>query len=548
MNRFITSLCNLCWLASALPSWMLFQLALWFPRRTQQRILRRILRQNSAILKNTPFQQRKTQDYDDLRPDIDRIMHGKKNQLTAEPILLLEPTGGSSSGTKLIPYTRSLKKEFQRAVDPWIAGLFIRWPSLLFGKHYWSITPTTVEPQESVVPIGFDADSAYLGRFQQFMSRRIMAVPANIADGQTPEHARFLTLVHLLNTPDLRLISVWHPSLLTEMLNTLHLRFEELLLALPEHRAKKLRAIGCNPALIWKKLKVISCWSGPISRPWIEQLQRTFPHTVIQPKGLVATEGITSIPLGSTLDVAAVRSHYYEFESEETGQLTPLWEVKPNHTYHLILTTGGGLYRYRTHDLVRITGFVQRTPCIHFLTRNNMTSDLFGEKITLAHAERICAELPCSTIRFAMIAPEPHISKYRYALYLEADAIPAGIAEYLENRLCENYHYRHARNMSQLEQSIVHRVERATEKFFTKLSPNAKQPGSIKMTALRLETDWNETLLEPEKISLVKVSRNLDVGNRRMNELFAGADRRAVTRAEGLDELDHNIPHSLTGE
>ena len=208
MNRFITSLCNLCWLASALPSWMLFQLALWFPRRTQQRILRRILRQNSAILKNTPFQQRKTQDYDDLRPDIDRIMHGKKNQLTAEPILLLEPTGGSSSGTKLIPYTRSLKKEFQRAVDPWIAGLFIRWPSLLFGKHYWSITPTTVEPQESVVPIGFDADSAYLGRFQQFMSRRIMAVPANIADGQTPEHARFLTLVHLLNTPDLRLISV----------------------------------------------------------------------------------------------------------------------------------------------------------------------------------------------------------------------------------------------------------------------------------------------------------------------------------------------------
>lgn len=495
MNRVIRTLCNLCWMVSVLPGWIAFQLALWCPRRTQQRVLRRILRRNASVLKKAPFHQRKTQDYDDLLPDIERIMRGENNVQTAEPILLLEPTGGSTSGTKLIPYTRSLKKEFQRAIDPWIAGLFLRWPSLLFGRHYWSITPSTLEHQESVVPIGFDADAAYLGRFQQFMSRQIMAVPPGVADGQTPEQARFLTLVHLLNAPDLRLVSVWHPSLLTEMMETLRLRFDELLQALPERRAQKLRAIGCNPALFWKKLKVISCWSGAPARPWIEQLQRTFPHTIIQPKGLVATEGITSIPLGERLDVAAVRSHYYELEHEETGALIPLWEVKPEHTYHLILTTGGGLYRYRTHDLVQITGWFRRTPCIHFLTRNNMTSDLFGEKITLAHAEQICSNLPCA-YSFAMIAPESHADKYRYALYLETDSIQESIAEYLENRLSENYHYRHARNLGQLEPSVVHRVEGATGKVIERLSQNAKQPGSVKPAALRLETDWTTTFYE----------------------------------------------------
>jgi nucleoside-diphosphate-sugar epimerase len=42
---------------------------------------------------------------------------------------------------------------------------------------------------------------------------------------------------------------------------------------------------------------------------------------------------------------------------------------------------------------------------------------------------------------------------------------------------------------------------------------------------------------DPSYYALYSVSRNLDFGNRRMNELFARADRRAVTRAKGLDEL-----------
>ena len=113
-------------------------------------------------------------------------------------------------------------------------------------------------------------------------------------------------------------------------------------------------------------------------------------------KGLVATEGITSIPLGDALDVAAILSHYYEFEVEETKEIIPLWKVEQGRSYNLILTTGGGLTRYKTNDQVVITGFLHKTPCIRFLTRNNMTSDLVGEKITLLHAEQICRNLPGS--------------------------------------------------------------------------------------------------------------------------------------------------------
>jgi hypothetical protein len=487
MRRLATILCNALWLLSALPGWLRFQLALWFPKSTQQRILRRILRENAGAeaLAQHGFDRREPCDYEAVWPAIQRIMQGERNVLTAESPILLEPTGGSTDGTKLIPYTRALKKEFQRAIDPWIAGLFLKWPSLLLGRHYWSITPSTPIEQKSAIPIGFDSDAAYLGRFHQFVARHTLAVPR-----QTDP---FNTLVHLLGTPDLRLISVWHPSLLTLMFQTLEDRFEELIECVEPRRARQLREIGCVPSLIWKKLKVISCWSGTSCESWINQLKTAFPHAVIQAKGLVATEGITSIPLGSQINVAAVRSHYYEFECPDSGRLLPLWQIEPGKTYHLILTTGGGLYRYATNDLVETTGIMRRTPCIRFLTRSNLTSDLFGEKISLAQAESICHALPIA-YAFAMIAPEQHGGTYRYALYIEAESIPAGLPLHLESRLCENYHYRHARNIGQLGPAVVHGIKNGSVKMRRHLVERGRREGGIKPTALRRETEWDGIL------------------------------------------------------
>jgi len=475
-------LCNLLWLLSALPSWIQFRIALFSPKQAQKNTLRRILR--NSYLSQSDFQNLPLQNYEDLFQNIGKIMRGEIHALTREAPLLLEPTGGSTSGTKLIPYTPSLKKEFQRAIDPWIAGLFLKWPSLLLGRHYWCITPSTPIEQESAVPIGFDTDAAYLGRLQQFVARHTLAVPQ-----QTDE---FNTLVHLLNTPDLRLISVWHPSLLTLMFQTLETRFDELLQTVENtspRRARQLREINCVPSKIWKKLKIISCWD---SQPWVDQLQTIFPSTSIQPKGLIATEGITSLPLGANSNITALRSHYYEFVSQKTGKLLPLWEIEQGQVYHLILTTGGGLYRYQTNDLVTVDGFFHRTPRLRFLTRNNMTSDLVGEKISLAHAERICKNLPCQ-YRFAMITPEPHNKQFRYALYIDTDSTKK-LDTYLETELCKNYHYRHARNLRQLDRSVVRTVQNAEQKITTHLLNKRQSAGSIKHFSLRQETNWELVL------------------------------------------------------
>jgi len=485
MFKPATILCNFLWLLSTLPSWIQFRIALFFPKHSQKKALRRILKNNR--LTPDQFRARQPISYEDLFPTIGKIMDGEIHALTQEAPLLLEPTGGSSSGTKLIPYTPSLRKEFQRAIDPWIAGLFLKWPSLLLGRHYWCITPSTPIEQKSAVPIGFDTDAAYLGRIQQFIARHTLAVPPDNTDD-----FEYSTLLHLLNTPTLRLISIWHPSLLTLLFQTLEARFDELVQTLETttpRRARQLQNIGCVPSKIWPKLKLISCWN---CSPWVDQLQELFPNAILQPKGLVATEGITSIPQGQTCNIAAIRSHVYEFECEKTHQILPIWKIESGKTYHLILTTGGGLTRYKTHDLIQVDGFTGRTPRIRFLTRNNITSDLVGEKISLAQAETICQNIPCKH-HFAMIAPEKQGHQFRYVLYIDTDPM-AEFDSYLETELCKNYHYRHARKIRQLHPATVRRVQHGGQNFMNELLKPARQVGSIKPMALRTELNWSSIL------------------------------------------------------
>ena len=52
-----------------------------------------------------------------LAAAVERIAGGARAVLTAESVLCLQPTSGSTQGEKLIPSTPSLRREFQRAAS-----------------------------------------------------------------------------------------------------------------------------------------------------------------------------------------------------------------------------------------------------------------------------------------------------------------------------------------------------------------------------------------------------------------------------------------------
>src|SRR5260370_14415399 len=102
---------------------------------------------------------------------------------------------------------------------------------------------------------------------------------------------------------------------------------------------------------------MISCWADASSRLAVPAIQESFPESPIQGKGLLATEGVVSIPICSAQgSVPAVTSHFLEFL--ENGSITPmlLHQLEVASEYSVLLTTGAALWRYRLGDRVRVTG------------------------------------------------------------------------------------------------------------------------------------------------------------------------------------------------
>ena len=239
--------------------------------------------------------------YEDYEDYVTQIADGIDNVLTRDKVLMLEPTSGSTSPSKFIPYTESLKSEFQRGIFPWLYDIITNRPNVARGSFYWSVTPAThkQERTQGGVPIGFGDDGAYFTQEQQGLIAQLSAVPFDIA--QIPDISEFRkrTLDHLTKNKDLSFISVWNPTFLSLLL----------------------RGVD-NPKDIWPNLSLISAWADGNASNYIGEIQRLLPDVEIQPKGLIATEGFVSFPLtnrhGSAL---SVNSHFFEFKDLANGDV-----------------------------------------------------------------------------------------------------------------------------------------------------------------------------------------------------------------------------------
>ena len=74
----------------------------------------------------------------------------------------------------------------------------------------------------------------------------------------------------------------------------------------------------------------------------------------------------------------------------------------------VVLTTGGGLYRYQLRDEVEVVGFFRRCPLLRFLGKSDRVSDLVGEKLAEAHVQGVLDRLLAAAElqpRFALLVP-----------------------------------------------------------------------------------------------------------------------------------------------
>lgn len=458
--------------------------------------------------------------YDALHQEIEAIGSGKKGVLTADRVTLFQPTSGSSSATKLIPWTRSLAQEFRRGIAPWVFALYRRKPKLLQGTAYWSVSPPTAAPRTcGRLRVGFDHDAEYLGFLGQRLYGLASAVPPAVALCNDMAEFKTRTLVSLLADENLSLISIWSPTFLTALLDHFLTRPEEILGALDRHESRGARKrteflrsnLGQRRGTAffekaWPNLQVISCWTHGASEIYAENLRRLFPEVEIQGKGLVATEALISLPLYEDQEpVLAVTSHFLEFQDPAGGRVSLAHEVVVGNTYRVTVTTGGGLYRYRLGDLVRVTGFIGEAPCLRFVGREGNVSDLFGEKLQGAFVERVIRDALAHQgvrPRFFVLAPaQDDTSKTGYALFLDSEVIPdaARLTRDLETGLAESFHYGHCRRLGQLARARVFQISHdfvsAEAIYEQEMLSRGLKAGDIKPVPLDCKSGWERRFI-----------------------------------------------------
>ena len=445
--------------------------------------------------------------WDDLAPFVERIANGEPRVLTTEPVLVFERTSGSTSLPKRVPYTQGLLDDFSAATAPWLDDLFRHFPAMFRTRQYWSVSPAARAPETtpSGLRVGFEDDTEYFGPATRLAMKQLMAVPSSVARSSDLETWRDETLLHLLEAEDLGFISIWNPSFLTVLLEALVTRWTSLEPRLTTRRRERLRAAldhhgGLNAEALWPSLQLVSCWTDGWAFEAVPALRRFLPRTPFQGKGLLATEGVVSFPLwGVPAPVAAVTSHLLEFEAlDDDGRPARFVdELREGAAYSPIITTRGGLVRYRLPDVVRCVGKWRALPLLRFEGRLDKTSDLRGEKLSAVVVEaalrRVLRDVP---VEFVLVAPSLTPSPH-YALFLETVASEADcerLRATLETTFLDEHHYRYCRELGQLAPLTLHRVHDGRRRWSSVMQARGLKLGDVKPSAFDVVPGWEAHL------------------------------------------------------
>ena len=120
---------------------------------------------------------------------------------------------------------------------------------------------------------------------------------------------------------------------------------------------------------------------------YVEKLRRYIGDAPIHNMGYAAAEGYMAMPVELNVNdyVLLPRSIFFEFipvDDPECERPLTMQEIEVGKEYELVVTNFSGLYRYQIEDVVRVTGFYNKTPKVEFLYRNNLAMNIANEKTT----------------------------------------------------------------------------------------------------------------------------------------------------------------------
>ncbi len=407
-----------------------FEAATHDPVATQAALLQRILRHHAgtAFGKDHRFSSMLTLDdfrntipvrgYDYVEPYMKRVIQGETNALLADAkIHMFAMTSGTTATRKFIPVTDQYLADYKRGWNIWGLKVYRDHPEVRLRPIVQLSGDWQEFHTDAGVPCG--AVTGLTAQMQMWIIRRIYCVPAIVGTIKDAAAKNYLAL--RLSVPrKVGMIIAANPSTLVNMARggdqeketlirdihdgTLSTKFDiapEIRAAVQSRiakanpdRARQLEEIvrqtgTLYPKDYWPTDCLIGNWMGGSVGAYLRHYPKYYGSTPVRDVGLIASEGRMTIPVGdgTPSGVLDITSHVFEFIPEEEGSspnptVLAAHELQEGRTYYILLTTDYGLYRYNIFDVVRCTGFFNKTPLLEFLSKGAHFANITGEKVS----------------------------------------------------------------------------------------------------------------------------------------------------------------------
>lgn len=352
-------------------------------------------------------------DWDDVSPYVERMVQGEKNVLVDEDPIYYATTSGTTGRRKLIPVTSAFVAECRNANRLLYRSMVQAMPGIVRGRRLSMRSPRTeqLSPRAEAGSItvalgGFDGDNLF------------DAVPSSVFGVSDFATRYFLALRAALQEP-ITVASAVNPSTLHLFAEVLSTKAEELALSLERGlvdvdvadspftlkkdaaAARRLRdsAMKHGQARMqdaFPDLCGLVTWKGGASSWWLQRLLPSYGPLPVLDYGYAASEGCFGAPLCAQGAASLLLPHGHVIELLPEGKgcdgdTVFLDEAQVGERYSVVVTTSSGLYRYRMHDVVEITGKQGGAPLAVFLHKEGTMTSMTGEKVGEAHVAHALA-------------------------------------------------------------------------------------------------------------------------------------------------------------
>jgi GH3 auxin-responsive promoter len=467
------------------------------------------------------------QQYEMLRPYIERQRRTGETALTSEAPRFYAQTSGTTGAPKYIPITRT-SLAMHRAEQALFSYLQFRACPPAFDGMAMGIMGAAVEGRlDSGHAVGSVSGHLYAS-LPRFIQSRFVVPPAvaTISDYDL----KYQVILHLaLAQPRITYIGSPNPSTFLRLLDVLNREREMFLRALatgvssvgaaldpslqsliasrmpamPERAAQLAKLPELTYANVWPEVKLLTTWTGGSCGIALGALRNMLPrHTVVMELGYQATEVRGTIPLEAETPGGLPPLHHTFFEfversawDRERPDYLTLDQLEQGFQYYVLVTSAAGLYRYFMNDLVEVTGAFHGTPLLRFVQKGKGVTNLTGEKLYEAQViDAVQSELPrCGVVPtfFVMIADE---EKMAYRLLVEGQAgLPesGAVEQAVDRRLGDlNIEYRAKRDSGRLAPLTLTWLRPGAGEAYKAAAVNAGQrEGQLKPAVLQHRRD-----------------------------------------------------------